>query len=357
MFQMMNHFNPTIECIALLNRHFSQIPNEQNTLRSKAEQIAEEHNIPINTIIPTIEPLIQIESHVIEGLQPFPPQARRLFSCTEGLFANFAWALYFFEEEQIDFASLTGEEKLSELHHLLSIALNTVPDALKQVRDLSSLADFLEQQPVSDTMKWDCTLFWRQPTEYQAIFREILSKAIVLFREIENVAAPLLEQFLPDIQNMLISEQGSNVMQLFSQGNFGTITVHPFAAHLQGFGIIWDHVRPGAKNSVLLVSLLRQHISNLALQFSNNSALIANGAKALGDQRRVEILKALAKEPLCNLELSNLLNLSAATVAHHMGQLLRENFVATSRQGNRVDYSICTDKLQLFADSVLSIFH
>ena len=38
-----------------------------------------------------------------------------------------------------------------------------------------------------------------------------------------------------------------------------------------------------------------------------------------------------------------------------MGQLLRENLVTATRQGNRVDYSLRRENLQILAESIQSL--
>lgn len=355
MFRVMNQFHPAVECIFLLNRHFSNLPDLPTTLRADVDAILDKHNIPPTVFLPLTEPLMQMEAHILEGLSPMDPQVRHLFACSEGLFANLAWGLYFMEKEGVDFSCLSGETLTVELHHLLAIALNCSPSTLGAIQSLQDLAQFLDCHPASDTTKWACILFWQHPAKYQQLFRKTITQATTLFQEVASEATPLLEQFLPDITSLLNSSESGSLIRNVIAGNQSDIVVYPLLMRCQGFGMIWDHTQPGEQGVVLLVGILFQHIKELEQQFGNTSALIANGSKALGDIRRVEILKALAKEPLCNLELASLLNLSAATVTHHMSPLLREGFVTTSRQGNRVNYSLHIEKLQLLAESIRAI--
>ena len=91
-----------------------------------------------------------------------------------------------------------------------------------------------------------------------------------------------------------------------------------------------------------------QPIQEMIAQVKNSSIYIANGAKALCDRRRVDILKALKSQPLCNQDLSNLLGLSTATISHHMDNLLMNNFVTTTKRGTSTYYTLNSPTLRRF---------
>ena len=354
MFHIVPQLNPTIECICLLNRHFSQIPDIPASLQADMETALEKRSIPTSALSPHLDPLLRIENHVICGLSPMNGRVRALFTCSEGFWANLAWALYFMELEHIDFSELSGEALLQERRHVITLALISAPDTLKSIACLEDLIQFFETYAIPDSMKWSCILFWKQPAEYQQLFRETLQSATALFQEVAVEAQPLLDQFMPDVNALLDSGEETALAPFAAKGQ-NDIIAYPLVMRGQAFGILWDHTRPEAQCYIGLVGILHRHIQKLETQFHNNSGFISAGAKALGDTRRVEILKALAQKPLCNLDLASMLNLSPATVAHHLIQLLREDLVTTSRQGYRVNYSLNPDKIQLLADSIRSI--
>lgn len=354
MFQFAQQLNPAIECITILNRHFSQSPGSPSNLRAHVESYCEKHNIPLGTLLPYAEPLIQIEEHVLNGLLPLDPQAEFLFFCPEGFFPNLAWALYFLEEEKVDFRALSGEALTQELRYLLHITLNCTPEKLEPVHDAASLAAFLQAHPCSTTTKWACSTFWWNPVAHQETFRKILNRAIALFQEVEASAASLLKKALPELEASITSGKDMRILQNLSLEKHECVLVYPFAMRFEGLGIIWSRLRQQAGDVLLLVGILRPTLDALTAKYNNNSELIAGGARALGDIRRVEILNALKKQPMCNQEIAQLLNLSAATVSHHMNSLVREGFVSVSKRGNWMDYSLNADKLRIFLEVIQS---
>lgn len=69
---------------------------------------------------------------------------------------------------------------------------------------------------------------------------------------------------------------------------------------------------------------------------------------------KFEILKLLSEGPKYGMELASLLELSTATVSHHMALLLEAGFVSIRRESNRVYYELNRKKLRDFLDELRS---
>ena len=68
---------------------------------------------------------------------------------------------------------------------------------------------------------------------------------------------------------------------------------------------------------------------------------VANIAKALGDEGRVRIMRALDNEKeLCACQLTELLALAPSTVSKHLGILKRAGLVISRKQGTWIYYAI-----------------
>ncbi len=62
--------------------------------------------------------------------------------------------------------------------------------------------------------------------------------------------------------------------------------------------------------------------------------------KALSDQNRLRILKALQTKSLCVCEIKELLNLANSTVSQHLKILKEAGFITESKDGRWVNYII-----------------
>ncbi|MCH1981996.1 winged helix-turn-helix domain-containing protein [Ruminococcus sp. OA3] len=78
--------------------------------------------------------------------------------------------------------------------------------------------------------------------------------------------------------------------------------------------------------------------------------------KALSDGSKFDILLSLMTSPKYNLELAEELNLTAATVSHHMSVLLTYQLVNVEKRDGRVYYTLSKDTLRDLLSKLHSIF-
>jgi predicted transcriptional regulator len=76
--------------------------------------------------------------------------------------------------------------------------------------------------------------------------------------------------------------------------------------------------------------------------------------KALGDEKRLKIVGLLAQKSLCVEELAAILDLSAATVSHHLRKLVEAGLVAASAEGYYNVYSLRVETLREMSRRLLS---
>ena len=76
--------------------------------------------------------------------------------------------------------------------------------------------------------------------------------------------------------------------------------------------------------------------------------------KALGDEKRLKIVGLLAQKSLCVEELAAILDLSAATVSHHLRKLVEAGLVAASAEGYYNVYSLRAETLREMSRRLLS---
>lgn len=62
--------------------------------------------------------------------------------------------------------------------------------------------------------------------------------------------------------------------------------------------------------------------------------------KALGSERRMQIIKMLAKKPVSVIDLSDKLNISFKSVSKHLQKLDREGIITKKRDGKYVYYKL-----------------
>ncbi|MGM0379553.1 MAG: ArsR/SmtB family transcription factor [Bacillota bacterium] len=68
--------------------------------------------------------------------------------------------------------------------------------------------------------------------------------------------------------------------------------------------------------------------------------------KAISDNKRIKIIKALNKESLCNSDLAKKLDLTAATISYHISMLINEDIITVKKGSyNKLMYSVNNEAL------------
>jgi len=89
------------------------------------------------------------------------------------------------------------------------------------------------------------------------------------------------------------------------------------------------------------------------------SSAIVNSArmlKAMGNEKRLEILHYLAQEELNVGQLEKKIGLSQSALSQHLAVLRAENLVKTRRAAQTIYYSIKNDKVTKVLDLLDSLF-
>lgn len=89
----------------------------------------------------------------------------------------------------------------------------------------------------------------------------------------------------------------------------------------------------------------------------NDKHLITD-LKAIGDETRLRILRLLTEQKMYNQELAEALNLTSATVSHHMNVLLQSRLISIAldtEKTKKVMYEINKQRLEELGDAIKSI--
>ena len=308
-FQITPHVDPLVECIFLLNRRYGQLSDIPNNIATLAKQICDRYEIPTSALQHEIDILSKIEEHVLNNLSAPKEQLEFFFTYTEGILANLAWGLYFLEQEHIDFACLSAEGMLQELHHLLCIALNCPPEALLRCAGHAVPCTLFRELSLFPAHQMDQSSVLVQTGRISTSISEHPPGSCRSVSGNGRSFDPLLEAAAPGLAELFSQKDQNNVLQKLAPHYTGPVILRPSAIWFNGMGIVWDHTRSDSSEARLFTGILYQPLVKLTQQYRNSSELIANGTKTLGDVRRVEILKALKNQSLCNQDLADLLNL------------------------------------------------
>lgn len=96
----------------------------------------------------------------------------------------------------------------------------------------------------------------------------------------------------------------------------------------------------------------------LKKRYGSQEETLLSGLKALGDNTRLNMVSMLAKKPMYIQELAEALDLTPATISHHIDILIKNELVSISMDGEvskRIYYGINRHKLKALAQSIEAI--
>ena len=74
--------------------------------------------------------------------------------------------------------------------------------------------------------------------------------------------------------------------------------------------------------------------------------------KAVADKNRIRIIKMLEKKKMCVCELSAVLEITQPSVSKHLSILNHAGIIKGERNGQWVDYSLCTEKINKYSSVI-----
>lgn len=230
------------------------------------------------------------------------------------------------EEVVIAFANLLCEDDKREI------------DAPPSDREIIEL---LKSTGYSSTTCWKMILLLQSPKEKI----QKLSKLIQ-----ENDAA--YENALAAISRPL-----KKLLDTFPQGRFFCNSIHQEATVTPT--LIYptlELIQSSGTTATSFVGLFVNELYQLLEKNRSAQDKILPVLKALSDSSKFDILCSLQKAPKYNLELAEELNLTAATVSHHMNVLLNHQLVDVEKRDGRVYYTITKDTIRETLQSLRRVF-
>lgn len=198
---------------------------------------------------------------------------------------------------------------------------------------------WLDGPDVSPEARYDLLKLYHRFDAYDQFFREQVC-----------AVTPLIRQHLPLVQGIIDEKMGYVQEQLARHGvSFFRSFVNIDLDDTHDYVIYPSLVRPnsmrlyGQDDLPCVMVLLGVGVLDAARLVEGSryhSERVLNVTKALADPTKWGILMTLRAESLYSAQLAERMNLSGATISHHMGTLASLGIVLVRKQGNRVYYEI-----------------
>lgn len=241
---------------------------------------------------------------------------------------------------------IAQKEEFTNRKNIISQILADDFENLKDLDNVHTLTEYLWHYPSTNNKKWISILILYHAEQLTDALFSLLNK---IKKEYSKLKDPISD--LADID--LYSENSDKLLAKLLGDTSGKEIIR--VPSVTGFNAL-KFIEEKDDRIYVFIGVLYNSIGDLISKYSNSDKVIVSRLKTIGESSRLEILKQLRKGPMCGKDIAELLNLTPATVSHHMSSLVNEGLVYMYKTGTRIDYKINSDEAKKLIDSLKHIF-
>ena len=222
-----------------------------------------------------------------------------------------------------------------------------------RISNFSELFAFIETMPIPDDEKWALMKLYNHFNDYKEKLADILALAGELYMKKYDTIKHYIGWFIA-----AVAEPLNNDGIRFIEQNYGiepsasadAIFLRPSVAMCNTIHRLLSYTSE-KPSDFLYVGVLFEPLREIT-DVSTVDDKICRTLRTLGDNRKYEILKLLAESPRYGQQIAAIIDISTATVSHHMSMLMEAGFVDIKRESNRIYYIPNKKKIRDFLDEL-----
>lgn len=345
------------ECIELLYRY----TNHEDT-RSVKNELTMKYNLNSPDLLQTFAPIIEIGELVYGQLEAAPDRMAFFFE-SRGQ-AGWCCAKLLLDEYLRSAGTNANILRLSPVmqderrrKYAESLFRLFMGDAESQEcqsthtdADLTNMIDGLE---LDVQEKWTLHLLYHNFDMYMQELQSILEQAVTLYEEQLPLLEPLLERFAERYHQVVQTEPLEYINNRFQIHLMDDKEIR-IVPQIMGFNMVTLHPQQN-ENSIetLYIGILFEALQEAVSRVISDEK-ICKTLKMLSDASKFAILKSIYREPAYGSELADRLNLTTATISHHMNALIHQGFVMMEKRANRIYYRMNRTAVETYLEQLRS---
>lgn len=305
--------------------------------------------------------IIELSEHVTRALSADDKLLDFLFRRHSGMKGCFAFYLVhnvcrrISPSVEADLVALRDLTKPVFFLNLISLLQNEfAPDDYDdEITNYNEFINFVETTPIPADEKWELCRFYNGFDHYKTALADILEEAVHLWQEKYDIVKHYIGWFLSAV-NEPLNTGGRD----FVERNYGisltdsidTLYIQPSIMMCNATRYLMNFTDE-REDDYFYVGVLFEPLKEIT-QSSTLEDKLCRTLRTIGDLRKFEILKLLAESPKYGQQLASLLDLSTATISHHMSLLMESGFVEIKRDANRIYYALNKKKMRDFIEEL-----
>lgn len=246
--------------------------------------------------------------------------------------------------------------KEAELKKYILISCENASYPITDKGENKNLFEFITSLPHSVEMKYNLLEFCFNLEKYSNYFFSLVEKVKNVYKKYETLYIPIIEKFYEDISNIAKNDGFIEYIQRYLKftvtDKSSTVEIYPSFS-----------LSPSAISIEMTENLMRFYLGADFLNLSSivdknkeKSNKLSEYYKILSDPTKLQILNLLKTKEFYSAEIAKELNLTTATISHHMNTLLTNKFIGIRKEGNKVFYERDEEMINQIKDLIRDSF-
>ncbi len=348
--RIIERLNPELECVNLLECYYTH--NKEKVLQEadvidSCEKLRNTLRLDRDDYGEMFDAVIEVYRHVTQAFDLNDPLMKRFFTIPSDFMQNstsLAALIYDTERLIAHFPDIKDEDRqmLQRAHISTCASIDEVD--VESFRSFSFVSDYVRGQNLPDGFKLHLLDLCMTYDQCRETYRVLIEKAVKRFNEKSYLLEPQVNALYQRLETEL-DEHGSpteaSPMYMFA-ANENVIVCPSTMRFGEIFSGIYKHLGPkyGAVKEIVYYGVLYHEISRRFKARREAGDCLSECLKAISDKKKLQIMDALRVQPRYAQDLVRITELSAATISHHMSELMISSLVKSEKQGTRILYSI-----------------
>lgn len=356
--RVFNHVNLMVESLELLIKYTNQ--ESPSTFK---ENLIRKYSLKAGMIDGMFDQIIAIYDHVVNNLQVSSERLNFFFAQKEDL--NWCCAHLLLMD--------TIYQQPENVHRLLEEAdtsdkavwMNRYAKSLisyvtddseefnsKPIEDEHALFQVIDSFDLDAERKWLCMQVYLNYKSYLSELLSILDQAAALYKPKLPQLQSMLDEFHAYHEEIIKQQSTTHLFASFKM----TISDSDHDVHIypsiMGFNSArLDNSNEHSNIDYIYTGVLFDKLSSLVHEVISDDS-ICKQLKVLSDTSKYAILKSIRDMPAYGQELAERLDLTTATISHHMNTLINCGFIKIEKRANRIYYQMDKEKITQFLEHV-----
>lgn len=258
-----------------------------------------------------------------------------------------------------DLEKIKNMSRATFFANMYSLLLGKFPE-LETTAAISSYSDFINFiaiLPISGELKWELTSFYSNFDSIKGILAIMIGKIGKLYYDGYEIVRNYTDWFIANYK--MSSAQNP---ERYLRENYKVLDgkqpdvlyVIPSASAADKIEYKMSYTEQQLTD-FLYVGVLHSTITEAANSPFDDTKLCKT-LKVMGDKSKFEIMRLISKEKKFGQELAAALDISTATISHHMSQLEEMDLIRIERDANRIYYSLNRETVKFVTDNLTKLF-